>query len=65
MYLIVRCIVANHIIASVGALIRWWLDNDMPHSAQRMGQIYARLIMEPARQLARATAISESDAAPE
>ena len=40
-------ITANHIIASVFALMRWWLENDMPHSPQKMGEIYANLIIEP------------------
>lgn len=40
-------IVANHIIASVIALMRWWLENDMPYPAERMGKIYANLIIQP------------------
>lgn len=45
-------IVANHIAASVLALVKWWLDNGMPYSPERMGAIYNRLIMEPIKQLA-------------
>ena len=40
-------IVANHIIASVFALICWWLENDMPHPPEKMAKIYATLIIEP------------------
>ena len=40
-------IAANHIIASVFALMRWWLENDMPHSPERMGEIYTDLIIKP------------------
>ncbi len=39
-------IAANHMVAAILALIRWWLDHDMPYSVERMGQIYSRLIIE-------------------
>lgn len=38
---------ANHIATSVLALVKWWLDHDMPYSAARMGEIYAALIIQP------------------
>jgi AcrR family transcriptional regulator len=38
---------ANHIIASVFALMRWWLENNMPHPPEKMGEIYTRLIIQP------------------
>ena len=38
---------ANHIIASVFSLMRWWLENDMPHSPQKMGEIFTDLIVQP------------------
>ena len=40
-------IIANHIIASVFALMRWWLENDMPHSPEKMSEIFTDLIVEP------------------
>lgn len=40
-------IAANHIIASTFALMRWWLENDMPHPPERMGEIFADLIVQP------------------
>jgi len=40
-------IVANHIIASTFALMRWWLENDMPHSPEEMGEIFKNLIVLP------------------
>jgi AcrR family transcriptional regulator len=40
-------IMANHIAASVLALVKWWLDHDMPYSSERMGEIYAALIIRP------------------
>jgi len=42
-------IAANHIIASFLALIDWWLKRDMPYPPERMGEIYAALIIEPTR----------------
>lgn len=39
---------ANHVGASVLALVKWWLDHDTPYTPERMGQIYAELIVEPA-----------------
>ena len=40
-------IAANHIIASVFALMRWWLENNMPYPPERMGEIYTDLIIKP------------------
>jgi len=40
-------IAANHIIASVFALMRWWLENETPHSPEKMGKIYTNLIIQP------------------
>ena len=40
-------IAANHMIASVFALMRWWLENDMPHPPERMGEIFTNLIVQP------------------
>lgn len=45
-------VAVNHIIYSFLGLISWWLQNDMPYSPERMGQIYADLIMKPTHQLA-------------
>lgn len=38
---------ANHIIASAFSLMRWWLENEMPHSPERMGEIFAELTVRP------------------
>ena len=40
-------IAANHIIASVFALMRWWLENEMPHPPEKMGEIFTDLIVQP------------------
>lgn len=40
-------IAANHIITTSIALVQWWLEHDMPYSAERMGEIYATLILRP------------------
>lgn len=45
-------VAVNHIVYSFLGLISWWLQHDMPYSPERMGQIYADLIMRPTQQLA-------------
>lgn len=40
-------ILANHLVASIIALIGWWLQRGQPYPPQRMGQIYAEMIMRP------------------
>jgi AcrR family transcriptional regulator len=42
-----RDIVAYHIVSSTVSLIQWWLDHQMPYSPERMGEIFAILIMCP------------------
>ena len=44
---ITSALAANHIIASVFSLMRWWLENDMPYSSERMGEIFTNLIVQP------------------
>ena len=41
-------IAANHVATSALALVKWWLDHDMPYPPERMGAIYAALIIQPA-----------------
>ena len=45
-------ILANHVVASIIALIKWWLLNDMPFDPDQMGIYYAELIIEPVEKLA-------------
>jgi len=40
-------VAANHIITSTFSLMRWWLENDMPHSPRKMGDIFTDLIVKP------------------
>ena len=40
-------VAANHIVSSTVSLIRWWLENDTPHSHGKMGQIFTDLIIQP------------------
>ena len=40
-------VAANHIISSVFSLMRWWLENDLRHSPQKMGDIFTNLIIKP------------------
>ena len=44
-------ILANHVVASIIALIKWWLRNEMPFSPEQMGTFYAELIINPIAQL--------------
>lgn len=41
-------IAVYHLMTSLVMLIRWWLDHDTPYPPERMGEIAARLIIEPA-----------------
>ncbi len=40
-------VAANHIISSTISLIRWWLENETPHSPRKMGLIFTDLIIQP------------------
>jgi len=42
----------NHLIQSSIALIRWWLEHDLPYPPEHMGHIYDQLIDRPTRALA-------------
>jgi len=39
-------VIANHNAAALLALIEWWLENDMPYSPERMGEMYDTLIVK-------------------
>lgn len=45
-------IAAHHLVAAALALIEWWLANQQPYPAERMGQIYRDLIVLPTHALA-------------
>jgi AcrR family transcriptional regulator len=40
-------VAANHIVSSTISLMRWWLENDLGHSPQKMGDIFTDLIIKP------------------
>jgi AcrR family transcriptional regulator len=44
-----RELAAHHLAVASMALVAWWLENDLPYDATRMGRIYARLVVRPAR----------------
>ena len=54
-------ILANHVVASIIALIKWWLRNDMPFTPQQMGVFYADLIMRPIEKLVIPASAAGSD----
>lgn len=45
-------VAAYHLVASSIALLRWWLEHDMPYPAERMGLIYSDLIVRPTTAIA-------------
>jgi AcrR family transcriptional regulator len=44
-------LVAHHVATASLALVAWWLDHGMPIDPVRMGRIYARFVVGPARDL--------------
>lgn len=38
-------ILANHLSGSLIAMLKWWLENNMPHTAEKMDEIYHALVM--------------------
>jgi AcrR family transcriptional regulator len=38
-----REILIHHLVHSLMALLVWWLDNNLPYSAEQMGQMYEQL----------------------
>jgi len=40
-------IATYHIVSSLIAIIRWWLDHNMPYSPEEMGKIASNLILKP------------------
>jgi AcrR family transcriptional regulator len=54
-------IIANHIVGSTFALVRWWLDNEMKYSPEKMGEYHMRYILNPTRQAILAALTNEPD----
>jgi AcrR family transcriptional regulator len=44
-------ILANHMISAIINLLRWWLENDMCHTPEEMGDYASRMIILPTREL--------------
>jgi AcrR family transcriptional regulator len=44
-------ILANHMAWSMLSLVRWWLDSEMPYSAEIMGEYSFRLVVKPVREM--------------
>ena len=38
---------ADHTAGAILNLVEWWLENDMPHSVETMGEYYCQLVVEP------------------
>ncbi len=43
-------VVAHHLVSSLLALLTWWLDHDLPYSAERINAIYRQLTEPGVRQ---------------
>jgi hypothetical protein len=37
-------IVANYVAGALATLLKWWLDNKVPHSPERMDEIFQQLV---------------------
>ncbi len=44
-------ILAHHLVTSIMTLIGWWLQHGRPYPPERMAHIYAKMIMQPFRDL--------------
>lgn len=44
-------IMANHMAWATLALVRWWLDSDMPYTPEVMGEYSFRLVVKPIREM--------------
>jgi len=44
-------ILANHMAWAMLALVRWWLDSDMPYTPEIMGEYSFRLVVKPVREM--------------
>lgn len=39
-------ILSNHLAGSLFTMLKWWLENNMPHTAEKMDGIYHGLVMQ-------------------
>ncbi len=44
-------ILVNHLVSAMISLLRWWLENDMCYSPEKMGEYALQLIILPTRDL--------------
>ena len=42
-------VVSNYVAGALLTLLKWWLDNKMPHSPERMDEIFQQLVMPGVR----------------
>lgn len=45
-------VAASHMVRAIIHLIQWWVNNDMPYPPEKMGVIYADLILRPTLEIA-------------
>lgn len=44
-------LLSNHLVWAMWALVRWWLESDMPYSPDQMGEYSFHLIVKPVREV--------------
>ena len=44
-------LLSNHLVWAMWALVRWWLESDMPYTPDQMGEYSFHLIVKPVREL--------------
>ncbi len=44
-------LLVNHSVSSLLSLLRWWLENDMPHSIEEMAHFYQLLVIKSGWQM--------------
>lgn len=44
-------ILSNHLVWAMWALVRWWLESDMPYTPELMGEYTFYLIVKPVREI--------------
>jgi hypothetical protein len=46
-------ILSNYLAGTLLTLLKWWLDNNMPYTPQRMDEIFQQLVMPGVREVVR------------
>jgi AcrR family transcriptional regulator len=44
-------LLSNHLVWAMWAMVRWWLESDMPYTPDQMGEYSFHLIVKPVREI--------------